>query len=88
MLGVDSWVDLRTFAAMPRSTNQTSPGQGVIQIARAVQFLFSGSILAIRNPGGHEFGVRDSPDQCLDHLGLASLLLRRLEDAGFKCSAP
>jgi uncharacterized protein (TIGR02391 family) len=55
---------------------------------KGFQFLFAGSVLAIRNPRGHEFGVRDTPDQCLDHLGLASLLLRRLEDAGFKCSAP
>jgi uncharacterized protein (TIGR02391 family) len=49
------------------------------------QFLFAGSVLAIRNPRGHEFGVVDSPDKCLDHLSLVSLLLRRLEEAGFKC---
>lgn len=55
---------------------------------KGFQFLFAGSVLAIRNPRGHELAVRDTPDQCLDHIGLASLLLRRLEDAGFKCSAP
>lgn len=41
-------------------------------------FLFAGSIMAIRNPRGHEVGNIDSLDQCLDHLTLASLLLRRL----------
>lgn len=51
---------------------------------RGFQFIFAGSILAIRNPRGHECDIIDSPDQCLDHLSLASLLLRRLDDAGFK----
>lgn len=43
------------------------------------KFIFSGSIMAIRNPRGHEYGVQDSPTDCLDHLSLASMLLRRLE---------
>jgi uncharacterized protein (TIGR02391 family) len=50
---------------------------------KGYQFLFAGSVLAIRNPRGHNYGMRDTPDQCLDHLVLASLLLRRLEEAGF-----
>lgn len=51
---------------------------------KGFQFLFAGSVLAIRNPRGHEYAVADSPDQCLDHLALASLLLRRLEETGLK----
>jgi uncharacterized protein (TIGR02391 family) len=51
---------------------------------KGFQFLFAGSILAIRNPRGHEYAIHDSPDECLDHLALASLLLRRLGSAGFK----
>jgi uncharacterized protein (TIGR02391 family) len=47
------------------------------------RFLFAGGVLAIRNPRGHEVDVRDDPDTCLDHLAFASLLLRRLEQAGF-----
>ena len=47
---------------------------------KGFQFLFAGSVLAIRNPRGHEFAIRDSPDQCLDHLALVSMLLRRLND--------
>lgn len=43
------------------------------------KFIFSGSVMAIRNPRGHEYGVQDSPTDCLDHLSLASMLLRRLE---------
>lgn len=49
------------------------------------RFMFAGSMLAIRNPRGHEVSISESPDQCLDHLSLMSLLLRRLERAGFKC---
>lgn len=45
------------------------------------KFIFSGSIMAIRNPRGHEYGIKDSPTDCLDHLSLASMLLRRLESA-------
>jgi uncharacterized protein (TIGR02391 family) len=55
---------------------------------KGFQFLFAGSILAIRNPRGHEFSVKDSPDQCLDHLALVSLLLRRLEDADYIGQVP
>ncbi|MDR3390720.1 MAG: TIGR02391 family protein [Sulfuriferula sp.] len=44
------------------------------------KFIFSGAVMAIRNPRGHEYGIRESPTECLDHLSLASLLLRRLEN--------
>ncbi|NQV24714.1 MAG: TIGR02391 family protein, partial [Rhodopirellula sp.] len=50
---------------------------------KGFQFLFAGSILAVRNPRGHEYSIHDSPDECLDHLAIASVLLRRLETAGF-----
>lgn len=49
---------------------------------KGYQFLFAGAILAIRNPRGHEHSLNDDPDTCLDHLALASLLLRRLEKSG------
>jgi uncharacterized protein (TIGR02391 family) len=48
------------------------------------RFLFAGSTMAIRNPRGHEYSLHDSPDECLDHLALASLLLRRLQAAGYR----
>lgn len=50
---------------------------------KGFRFLFSGAIMAIRNPRGHEVDVHDDPDTCLDHLAFASLLLRRLEQSGF-----
>lgn len=48
---------------------------------RGFKFIFSGSVVAIRNPRGHEYGMKDTPTDCLDHLSLASMLLRRLEQA-------
>jgi len=51
---------------------------------KGFQFIFSGAVLAIRNPRGHEHSVIDDPDTCLDHLSLASMLLRRLADAGYR----
>ena len=46
------------------------------------KFIFAGSMMAIRNPRGHD-SVVDDVTTCLDHLSLASQLLRRLEKAGY-----
>jgi uncharacterized protein (TIGR02391 family) len=43
------------------------------------RFMFAGSMSGIRNPRGHEIKL-DPIDKCLDHLSLASVLLRTLED--------
>jgi len=48
------------------------------------KFLFAGATLAIRNPRGHKTRLVDDPDTCLDHLSLASMLLRRLDEAGLR----
>jgi uncharacterized protein (TIGR02391 family) len=60
---------------MLKSTSELDEQEGF-------RFLFAGGVLAIRNPRGHEVDIRDDPDTCLDHLTFASLLLRRLEQAG------
>lgn len=41
--------------------------------------IFSGSVMAIRNPRGHEPNMKETPTECLDHLSLASMLLRKIE---------
>lgn len=48
---------------------------------KGYKFIFSGTVMAIRNPRAHEVGLKDSATLCLDHLSLASLLLRRIEDS-------
>lgn len=47
------------------------------------QFIFAGSCMAVRNPRGHEYAIVDDCDTCLDHLSLASMLIRRLEKSGY-----
>lgn len=59
-------------------TNLSNPSERDEQ--EGYKFIFSGSVMAIRNPRGHECNVKDTPDMCLDHLGLASLLMRRIEN--------
>jgi uncharacterized protein (TIGR02391 family) len=48
------------------------------------RFVFAGGMQGIRNPRGHEDALPDDPDICLDHLSFVSMLLRRLEQAGYK----
>jgi len=49
---------------------------------RGYQHLFKGAVAGIRNPRGHEVYIPDTPDRALDYLALASLLLRKLDEAG------
>ncbi len=43
------------------------------------KFIFAGVMSAIRNPRGHDI-ISDPIDRCLDHLSVASVLLRRMEE--------
>ncbi len=80
------------FRLMMKAFDEASPlvkltalaSQSEIDEQHGYRFIFAGSVMAIRNPRGHQHSVIDSPDQCLDHLGLASMLLRRMEEAGYK----
>jgi uncharacterized protein (TIGR02391 family) len=58
--------------------------QSQVDEQKGYQFIFAGSDPAIRNPRGHEYAVADDPNTCLDHLSLASSLLRRLAQAGYR----
>lgn len=80
------------FKLMMKAFDEASPpirlttlaNQSEIDEQHGYRFIFAGSVMGIRNPRGHQHSVVDSPDQCLDHLGLASMLLRRMEEAGYK----
>lgn len=63
-----------------------NPGMTKSEISEqsGFRYLFAGAMLGIRNPRGHVSGISDDPDTCLDHLCLASLLLRRLDEAGLR----
>jgi uncharacterized protein (TIGR02391 family) len=51
---------------------------------RGYRSIFAGAAAGIRNPRGHEVDIGDTPDEALDYLALASLLLRRLDVAGVR----
>jgi len=50
------------------------------------KFLFAGGMSGIRNPRGHEYDVKDDIDTCISHLVFGSMLLRKLEEAGYQIS--
>lgn len=76
------------FKLMMEAFNETSPkikltdltNTSEIDEQQGYKFIFSGAVMAIRNPRGHEIGMNETPGQCLDHISLASLLVRRLND--------
>ena len=49
---------------------------------KGFRYIFAGAQAGIRNPRGHETDLVDSPDLCLDHLSVASVLLRTIDSAG------
>jgi uncharacterized protein (TIGR02391 family) len=51
---------------------------------KGFKFIFAGAATGIRNPRGHEIDIGDTPDEALDFLALASLLLRRLDSTGLR----
>jgi hypothetical protein len=51
---------------------------------KGFRHMFAGAQSALRNPRGHDHDMADTSDQCLDHLSIASVLLRRLDDAGLR----
>ncbi|MGE7816536.1 TIGR02391 family protein [Pseudomonas sivasensis] len=84
-------VDESGFKLMMNAFNESKPILTLADLSttsgrdeqKGYSFLFSGAVMAIRNPRGHEINLSDDPDTCLDHLAFASLLLRRLEQSGF-----
>jgi len=80
------------FALMMDALNEVKPkiqltalvSESDVDEQKGFRHMFAGAQSAIRNPRGHEYGVADTPDQCLDHLSIASVLLRRLDDAGVR----
>ncbi len=58
--------------------------QSEVDEQKGYQWIFTGAVWALRNPRGHEFDVQDDIDKCLDHLAFFSMLMRRLDEAGYK----
>jgi uncharacterized protein (TIGR02391 family) len=80
------------FTLMMDAFNENSPKvqlnglatESEIDEQKGFKFIFTGAATGIRNPRGHEVDIGDTPDEALDYLALASLLLRRLDAAGLR----
>lgn len=78
-LFMDAFAETKLLIKLTNMANQSEVDEQM-----GYKFIFASSASAIRNPRAHEVAVKDDPDKCLDHLSLVSLLLRRLEEAGYK----
>jgi uncharacterized protein (TIGR02391 family) len=80
------------YQLMMDAFNENSPNVQLNRLAteseideqKGFKFIFAGAATGIRNPRGHEVDIGDTPDDALDYLALASLLLRRLDAAGLR----
>ncbi|MBS1729046.1 MAG: TIGR02391 family protein [Armatimonadetes bacterium] len=76
---------MRVFGGSPPIL-RLNPGMTPSELSEqeGYKFIFAGVMAGIRNPRGHNTGVVDDTDTCLDHLSITSSLLRKLEDAGLR----
>lgn len=77
------------FALMMQAFDENKPVLAVNPLStdtekdeqRGYKHLFAGAQAALRNPRGHGTDLVDTPDACLDCLAVASVLIRRLDEA-------
>jgi uncharacterized protein (TIGR02391 family) len=80
------------YALMMEAFNESKPSvhlnslntDSEIDEQRGFKSIFAGASAGIRNPRGHEVDMGDTPDEALDYLALASLLLRKLDAAAVR----
>lgn len=48
---------------------------------KGFKHIFAGAAAGIRNPRGHQVDLAETMTECLDHLSLASLLIRKIDGA-------
>lgn len=65
--------------ASPRVKLSLLENDSEIDEQEGYRFMFAGGSMAIRNPLAHEWDLEDDPDNALDHLSFATMLLRRLD---------
>lgn len=78
------------FGLMMQAFDESNPviklndflSESDIDEQRGFRHIFAGAQSGIRNPRGHDIDTGDGPDLCLDHLSVASVLLRALDAAG------
>lgn len=69
------------FGTNPRIDIARHSGRNADDERMGFRFLFSGAMQAIRNPRGHGVDLPDTAEEALEYLALASLFMRRLDQA-------
>lgn len=73
----------RAFGGNPPPIDvRVEDGQSGEDEQEGFRFLFMGAVRGIRNPKAHEAVAQVDPQRALEYLGFASILMRRLDDAG------
>lgn len=72
----------------PKLDVTTTTGQDADDERAGFALLFTGALQALRNPRGHGQPILDQPEETLEYLALASLLMRRLDIATERLNAP
>lgn len=73
---------MQTFGATPKIDVARHAGRNAADEREGFRFLFAGAMQAIRNPRGHGVDLPDTVEEALEYLALASLFMRRLDQAG------
>ncbi|MEU9742189.1 TIGR02391 family protein [Micromonospora chersina] len=73
---------MQTFGANPKIDVARHSGRNAADEREGFRFLFAGAMQAIRNPRGHGVDLPDTAEEALEYLALASLFMRRLDQAG------
>lgn len=96
---VRKWADLKSKSGMALMMDAFAEDRPKIALNSLIdqsdrdeqagfKYIFAGTMGGIRNPRGHKSNMDETPDDCLDHLGIISLLLRRLDMASKRTSGP
>jgi uncharacterized protein (TIGR02391 family) len=72
---------MQTFGANPKIDVARHAGRNAADEREGFRFLFAGAMQAIRNPRGHGVDLPDTAEEALEYLALASLFMRRLDQA-------
>ncbi|WP_433274051.1 TIGR02391 family protein [Pseudonocardia xinjiangensis] len=67
------------FGGLPKLDVTTRTGQNAQDEREGFNQLFMGAVQGIRNPRGHGESIDDTPEEAIEYLSVASMLMRRLD---------
>lgn len=85
----ESSIDATGFNLMMNAFNEDNPRIALNNLSnesekneqKGYRYIFAGSMSGVRNPRAHSTTFPETMDECLDHLSLASALMRKIDNA-------